>query len=69
MAEITGNPIGYLTVLRFRDGTYDPDADVSGLWPTPEEAAEEAADPEMAGRLNEGERWDVAAVVPLEEPR
>lgn len=69
MAEITGEPAGYLTMLRFADGTYDLDADISGLWATAELAEADAADPEMAGRLNEGERWVTCAVVPLEEPR
>jgi hypothetical protein len=64
---LAAEPIGYLTVLQFSDGQYDPDVDIAGLWPTPELAAAEAASPEQADRLAEGESWQVCAVIPLEE--
>lgn len=68
MAEITGEPIGYVVALRFSDGTYDPDSpDCAGMWPTPERAAEDAADPEMTARLVNGQQWVVCGLVPIED--
>lgn len=67
MAEIKGEPIGWLTALQFSDGTYDPDVDTEGLWPTMEHAEEDAATPEMQGRLADGQRWRVCGVVPIED--
>ena len=62
-------PVGYVTVLRFRDGAYDADsAAFYGMWATPELAAAEVADPELTGPLNDGERLVVCAVIPLEAP-
>jgi hypothetical protein len=58
-------PIGYVTVLGFRDGTYD--ADSAGMRATAELAAAEAADPELTRRLNEGERLVVCSVTRVEE--
>lgn len=69
MAEKFSEPIGYLTCLRFADGTYDPDSvEAAGVWAAAELAAADAAEPEQARRLGPGERWTVCAVVPIGEP-
>jgi hypothetical protein len=60
-------PIGYLTALQFPDGTFDPDVDAEGLWPTLEHAEADAATPEMTGRLVDGQRWRACAVVPVKD--
>jgi hypothetical protein len=67
VAEITGEPIGWISALQFGDGTYDTGVDIEGLWPTIELAEEDAATPEMQGRLADGQRWRVCAVVPAED--
>jgi hypothetical protein len=69
VAEIKGEPIGWLSALQFADGSFDPDVDAEGLWPTIELAEEDAATPEMQGRLAGGQRWRVCAVVPAEDGR
>lgn len=65
MAEITGDPVGWIVATEYDDGSWH--ADSNGMWPTPEDAQTERTELLRDNVFGKDERLRLCAVVPAED--